>query len=81
MSFSCRYTPPPPSPIARRHVPTPLHHHRSLSETTGIYQTNGDNHTPSGRFSPFRVGDPPPVSPRYNATPPAPDWDRNRVTP
>ncbi|KAG8298690.1 Dual specificity mitogen-activated protein kinase kinase 7 [Homalodisca vitripennis] len=71
--MSSRFTPPPPSPSTRRHVPIALHHHRSLSET-GSY-SNGE--VACERYPPFRVGDPPPVSPRYHATPP--DWDRNRM--
>uniref|UniRef100_A0A1B6CC85 Uncharacterized protein n=2 Tax=Clastoptera arizonana TaxID=38151 RepID=A0A1B6CC85_9HEMI len=73
-----RFTPPPPSPVSRRHAPSPLHHHRSYSETTNIYHTNGENYTSSGRFSPFR-GDTPPLSSRFNSSPPPPDWDRSRA--
>lgn len=64
-----RFVPTPPSPSVRRHVPLPLQHHRSLSESNG--------ELPSSRFAPFRVADPPPMSPRYQATPP--DWERSRL--
>ncbi|XP_054272040.1 dual specificity mitogen-activated protein kinase kinase 7-like [Macrosteles quadrilineatus] len=74
VSMVQRFTPPPPSPSTRRHAPLPLQHHRSLSETCS-YQSNGE--LPSGRYSPFRMGDPPPISPRYQNT--APEWDRSRM--
>lgn len=67
--YVIRFVPTPPSPSVRRHVPLPLQHHRSLSESNG--------ELPSSRFAPFRVADPPPMSPRYQATPP--DWERSRL--
>ncbi|XP_075227600.1 dual specificity mitogen-activated protein kinase kinase 7-like [Lycorma delicatula] len=70
---------PPPTTAPRRHVPLPApsnHNHRMVSEATGL-QANGDVGS-SGRFSPFRAAEPPPVSPRLSASPVPSEWDRNR---
>lgn len=81
---------PPPATAVRRPPPPPVvnHTHRlaSAAESCAAYQPNGNtpsaspSHYPplSGRYSPFRAAEPPPVSPRLSSSPVPSEWDRNR---
>ncbi|XP_039288340.1 dual specificity mitogen-activated protein kinase kinase 7 isoform X2 [Nilaparvata lugens] len=73
---------PPPPPVVNHHS------HRLVTSAEQQHQPNGNAPSPScipchypplsGRFSPCRAAEPPPVSPRLSSSPIPSEWDRNR---